>query len=377
MARNTDRNGSVTQAMLVALSFVACGACATTLSDRASRVRWADSPQQVADCESLGMVEGSSAQTGAANISTGRNNARNEALERAASRGATHVRWLENNEGFSGIHITAEAFNCGEQRTTRVARVPDNDARDEAPPARHVKKSNADADETADGKPNDRIREHHDVDATAMSPSISTGTCFFVSATGLALSSLHVVRDTKKIFVIDATGRRSGATVLAKDERLDLVALQVEQDVVPQVLSVSDQEATLGDHVFTLGFPEVVDLGFDPKLTEGSISGERGLGLDFLLQTSTPVQPGNSGGALIDDGGRVVGIVALRQNYFSDGTSAINTAFAVKATSVRKAFRSLSISSAGGAKDRKASIARARAAACLVVGTDQDLPVAK
>ena len=71
---------------LVGLSVLGC---ASTLSDRASQIRWVDAPQQIAGCESVGMVEGSSSQSGPANISTGRKNARNEALERAAAKGAS------------------------------------------------------------------------------------------------------------------------------------------------------------------------------------------------------------------------------------------------------------------------------------------------
>jgi len=58
-----------------------------------------------------------------------------------------------------------------------------------------------------------------------------------------------------------------------------------------------------------------------------------------------------------------VGIVALRQNYFSDDASASNTAFAVKASSVRNAFRSLSMAAGKPLRERKAAIARAREAA--------------
>src|SRR5882672_3288707 len=99
----------------VLLTVMALGlyGCSTTLSDRASRLRWVDQAQQVSGCEFLGIVDGSSTQSGIANISTGRNNARNEALEHAASRGATHIHWMSNDESFSGIHITAEAYKCG------------------------------------------------------------------------------------------------------------------------------------------------------------------------------------------------------------------------------------------------------------------------
>lgn len=362
---------------IIYLAGISVLGCASTLSDRASQVRWVDAPQQVAGCDSVGMVEGSSAQSGPANISTGRNNARNEALERAAAKGATHVQWVENNEGWSGIHVRAEAFDCGSHERPRVVETPDDNGgnahRSGADEAATATTSSPTEHPSGDGE--DSRKDTALVSATAKAPTmLSTGTCFFVSPSGLALSSLHVVRGAEKILVIDAKGHRSTATVLAKDEHLDLVALQVDEESVPQVLPLAEDAAALGDHVFTIGFPEVGDLGVDPKLTEGSISGERGLGLDFLLQTSAPVQPGNSGGPLVNETGRVVGIVALRQNYFSDGASANSTAFAVNALSVRKSFRSLSMAAGKPLRERKAAIARARDAACLVIAGDSSLP---
>jgi S1-C subfamily serine protease len=362
---------------IVTLAGISVLGCASTLSDRASQIRWVDAPQQVAGCDSVGMVEGSSAQSGPANISTGRNNARNEALERAAAKGATHVQWVENNEGWSGIYVTAEAFDCGRHERPRVVENADDRNGDT-----HKRAADEPATATTSSAtkhpPGNADDPRKDAELAPVTPkastTLSTGTCFFVSPSGLALSSLHVVRGAHKILIIDAKGHRSTATILAKDEPLDLVALQVEEESVPQVLPLAEDAAALGDHVFTIGFPEVSDLGVDPKLTEGSISGERGLGLDFLLQTSAPVQPGNSGGPLVNETGRVVGIVALRQNYFSDGASASNTAFAVKASSVRKAFRSLSMAAGKPLRERKAAIARARDAACLVIAVDQSLP---
>lgn len=347
--------------------------CASTLSERASMIQWADQPQQVAGCRHLGIVDGSSSQTGPANISTGRNNARNEVLENAAKRGATHIHWMSNDESFMAIHMTAEAFDCtARDRTVTNANNEDGNKSERVPVAR----------DRVTVEHSGEAREPGTQDAAASvpnekksaSPTISTGTCFFASSSGLALSSLHVVKGHPKIIIVDARGKRSSANVLAADDQLDLVALQVDLESVPQALALSTKEASLGDAVFTIGFPEVVDLGFDPKLTEGSISGERGLGLDFLLQVSTPVQPGNSGGALINESGDVVGIVALRQNFFSDGSTAVNTAFAVKAANIRKAFRSLALSSIKPVKARKEAIERARNAACLVIASDEDLP---
>jgi len=204
--------------------------------------------------------------------------------------------------------MVAAAFDCGRHERPPVVENPgDQGDRSGDTPKRRADEPAAATTSSATKHPSGDADPRKDAElapATPKAPTmVSTGTCFFVSSSGLALSSLHVVRGAPKVLVIDAKGRRSTATVLAKDEPLDLVALQVDAETVPQVLPLTEDAAALGDHVFTIGFPEVGDLGVDPKLTEGSISGERGLGLDFLLQTSAPVQPGNSGGLLVNETG--------------------------------------------------------------------------
>lgn len=98
--------------------------CATSLSQRASMVRWTERREDVAGCRFLGVVDGTSRQTGIANEGIGRNNARNEALEEAARRGATHVRWIGNDESFSAIRVTAETYDCSVQQPPSTAPAP-------------------------------------------------------------------------------------------------------------------------------------------------------------------------------------------------------------------------------------------------------------
>lgn len=98
--------------------------CATSLSQRASMVRWTERPEDVAGCRFLGVVDGTSRQTGIANEGIGRNNARNEALEEAARRGATHVRWIGNDESFSAIRVTAETYDCRVQQPPSTVPAP-------------------------------------------------------------------------------------------------------------------------------------------------------------------------------------------------------------------------------------------------------------
>ena len=72
-------------------------------------------------------------------------------------------------------------------------------------------------------------------------------------------------------------------------------------------------EARLGQPVFTIGFPNPDVQGTEPKLTRGEISSLAGMKDDPRhFQISVPVQPGNSGGPLVDLNGNVVGIVSMR-----------------------------------------------------------------
>jgi serine protease Do len=94
-------------------------------------------------------------------------------------------------------------------------------------------------------------------------------------------------------------------------------------------------EIKLGDSVFTIGFPNTDIQGVAPKLTRGEISSMAGIRDNpRYFQISVPVQPGNSGGALVDERGNVVGVVAARLDdavtYNASGALPQNVNYAVK-----------------------------------------------
>jgi S1-C subfamily serine protease len=349
--------------------FIALAACATSLSNRASQIRWVESPQQVAGCEYLGIVDGSSMQTGAANISTGRNNARNEALNHAAEKGATHVHWLTNDESFSGIRITAEAYDCGKSNR-RVPDVDDDDDDREVAQVRHAKRHHADeADPVEQPKPNPS--------PPTAEPSVSLGSCFFVSPDGIAVTNRHVVAGAKKIVVIDASNEKHAATVLRTSADADLVALDVpdatKHAAVPIETSVG---LKLGQAIFTIGFPYATRLGFDPKYSDGAVGGLKGLGDDRLLQVTIPIQPGNSGGPVATDSGVVVGVVVAKLNELAmlkdTGTLPQNVNFAIKSSELAALLRGVNLATAKKTSSRADAIARVQAASCQVIAFESD-----
>ncbi len=139
-----------------------------------------------------------------------------------------------------------------------------------------------------------------------------TGTGFFITANGHLLTNYHVVEGRSKIEV-RVGDRFLSAKVLEHDEANDIALLHVKA-ASPHWLSLGDHgNVGLAKEVFTVGFPQVSMQGTAAKFTEGSVSSLSGFEDDIrFFQISVPVQPGNSGGPLVDSSGKVVGIVTAR-----------------------------------------------------------------
>jgi len=141
------------------------------------------------------------------------------------------------------------------------------------------------------------------------------GSGFFISEDGLFISNAHVVANATKIEVRTGAGKQR-ATVLQIDKEKDLALLRVTipKGSVP-ALTISTNVATLGAQVFTIGYPMVELQGSRPKFTDGRVSSLAGFRDDpDQMQISVPVQPGNSGGPLVDMNGDIMGVVVGRMN---------------------------------------------------------------
>jgi S1-C subfamily serine protease len=138
-----------------------------------------------------------------------------------------------------------------------------------------------------------------------------SGTGFFITDDGFLLSCYHVVANTTHIMVNTEDDLYS-AEVVSSDPANDVVLLKVEGSF-HSLPFVSNPNVKLGDSIFTIGFPLISLQGVEPKLTKGEISSLTGLQDDpRAFQVSAAVQPGNSGGPLVDEYGNVVGIIAAR-----------------------------------------------------------------
>jgi S1-C subfamily serine protease len=152
------------------------------------------------------------------------------------------------------------------------------------------------------------------------------GAGVIINANGSIMTALHVVAGATNIRVSFVDGTKASATIASTDAKNDIAVLQPEhgpETIVPAVLGGGGQ---VGDVTYAVGHP----LGFVGSLSSGVISGlnrsvtvKGGKKLTGLIQFDAAVNPGNSGGPLLDRNGQVIGIVtalanpaAQRDGYF-------------------------------------------------------------
>jgi S1-C subfamily serine protease len=163
---------------------------------------------------------------------------------------------------------------------------------------------------------------------------VSSATGFGVHPSGLILTNHHVVEKAERIRVVDRQGKEYPARVMRRDAANDVALLRIE-GTLHALPILRSGELRKGEQVLTVGYPLVDLQGADPKATFGRINSVEGAGGDSrFYQIDVPIQPGNSGGPLVDLRGRVVGLVtatlAQRTVLRTAGTLHQNVNYALK-----------------------------------------------
>jgi TPR repeat protein/S1-C subfamily serine protease len=157
-----------------------------------------------------------------------------------------------------------------------------------------------------------------------------TGTGFFITDDGYLITNQHVTGNAAQVRLVTASGLIS-ARIVKVDAANDLALLKAEgklpsaeefldsKSETPvkgkfEALPVAaSRDVKLGSTVVTVGFPNIGMQGFAPKFARGEIASLSGPQDDpRFFQISVPLQPGNSGGALVDEHGNVIGIVSAK-----------------------------------------------------------------
>jgi len=164
--------------------------------------------------------------------------------------------------------------------------------------------------------------------------AVAFGTGFFVSDEGDLLTCHHVIKDARGIEIITFDGKKCTGEVIQVDPANDLALLKV--DIASRGIALSDSSGlATGEEVLTLGYPLIELQGQGQKATFGRINSISGMQGDIrFIQIDVPIQPGNSGGPLMNKKGDVVGIVTSTINSLSTlmtaGHAPQNVNYAVK-----------------------------------------------
>ena len=166
----------------------------------------------------------------------------------------------------------------------------------------------------------------------------ASGTAFSINTTGQFLTNYHVIKGCEAVRLRVAAGSQD-STVTATDERNDLAVVQTTSTRIEPMRFREGKGIRPADAVVALGFPYAGLLATSPQVTTGTVSALAGLNDDSrFLQLTAPVQPGNSGGPLVDLSGNVVGIVSARINDVAiveaTGSLPQNVNFAIKSTTI-------------------------------------------
>ena len=148
------------------------------------------------------------------------------------------------------------------------------------------------------------------------------------------LTNLHVIADADEILVSLHDGRDAKATLIGKDRETDLAVLKIDMTDLSVINFGDPQHARIGDVVLAIGNP----FGVGQTVTQGIISAAARYGLELsiqenYLQTDAAINQGNSGGALIDTAGNLIGVNTAIQ---SPSGGSVGIGYAIPSDTARK-----------------------------------------
>ena len=227
------------------------------------------------------------------------------------------------------------------------------------------------AESTEPGRKKDSKNNKHSAENAQ-----STSTGFLITPDGFILTACHSVEKAAKAEVLYCQKQYS-AKVIFKDESTDFAVLKIDGNDFSYLPLAPSTAAKTGDAVFTMGYPQVTLQGTEPKFTEGSISSLSGSADNpRYFQVSVPVQPGNSGGPLVNEKGQVVGVIVAKLSdvaaFLITGSVPQNVNYALKSSFILPFIESIpdlskKISDSNSMKDKSEAIEKTKKSVVLIM----------
>jgi serine protease DegQ len=213
------------------------------------------------------------------------------------------------------------------------------------------------------------------------------GSGVIVSAKGYLLTNNHVVEGMEEIEVLLADGKtRLKAKLVGTDPETDLAVLKVDRENLPAVAFGAAETVRVGDVVLAIGNP----FGVGQTVTMGIVSGlgRRGLNLNTyenFIQTDASINVGNSGGALIDAAGNLIGINTA---IFSRTGGSVGIGFAIPVSTAKAVLEQIveqggvtrgyiGVQTQGVSSEVAEALKSAKTSGVLIAGVERDGPAEK
>lgn len=170
-------------------------------------------------------------------------------------------------------------------------------------------------------------------------PAQNLGSGVVFNADGYILTNFHVIKDAREISAVLQDGRVIAAKIIGSDEETDLAVLHIDA-FNTQTVVVADQPPAVGDVVLAIGNP----FGLGNTVTMGIVSAigrqVSATSSEDFLQTDAPINTGNSGGALVNTAGELVGINS--NNYSpSAGGGSVGIGFAIPVNTAKSVLEQI------------------------------------
>lgn len=167
----------------------------------------------------------------------------------------------------------------------------------------------------------------------------SLGSGVIVSAQGYILTNNHVVEAADEIEVVLADGRKAAAKLVGTDPETDLAVIKISLDKLPVIVLGQAEQAQVGDVVLAIGNP----FGVGQTVTMGIISalGRNNLHINHFenfIQTDAAINFGNSGGALVDANGNLLGINSA---IYSQSGGSVGIGFAIPVSTAKNVMEAI------------------------------------
>ncbi|MGN7990643.1 trypsin-like peptidase domain-containing protein [Pedobacter sp. 22226] len=191
---------------------------------------------------------------------------------------------------------------------------------------------------------NSLIRKINNNTTTSDKPSVQNsfgGTGFAISTNGYILTNLHIINGADSLYVQNSKGESFKVKSVYTDPQNDIAILKISDKHFSNLSSIpytiKRSMSSIGEMVYTLGYPKD-----DAVLGEGYVSSKNGfIGDTTQYQVAISVNPGNSGGPVLDNNGNLVGIISGKPDQ-TEGA-----AFAIKSKYILEAMRAIPQDSLG------------------------------